>query len=387
MALLHLNFRILFRRRLYSLLLTLLLALLYFSSFYLSGLKAAQESAIEDMVTETDIHCVVTDAQGLSSTDLSMNGALVGYLLGWERSYGYLLDDYVKDVHAMGREQLKTPEGFEIHRILDFASDPSLSAASGAEIILEAGVDESIFRKREAVCLIPEDYPADYEEDGSSYLLLEHASGIAREVKVVGRVRSKASHIFYVPLFFPWEEETSVGFQVDRCSFAIRDNRKLEEAKNELYRLFVKPSRLNKETTTSFGLIVEDETYQKNLKELRGNLRLLEILLPLLMVLAAGIGFLTASLSIRGQIKEIGIQICMGLSIQRIVFLSILQQLALVLAGFAAGYIIKAIILWELSLAQADKALLLSVLFLCGTGIALLRINHINHMSLMKREE
>ena len=92
---------------------SLLLALVVFSGIALSSalawFTARQESALDEVVRDTLVHCVVTDAKGMSQDRLNMYSAEVEKLTGRREDVGCMLGRYVKNVRAKAGLDLTYP--------------------------------------------------------------------------------------------------------------------------------------------------------------------------------------------------------------------------------------------------------------------------------------
>lgn len=387
LALLRTTLAGVWRRKRSGILLSALVALSVLVSTVLNGLTLRQETGIEEMVNNTEINCVVTDAQGMHSDDLGMFSSFVELIMGFRHEQGYYLDEYVTDIKAVGTTMLKTPANFELHRILGFRSDRTLSTLEGVTIELFEGYTEDIFQTDAPVCLIPVGVSFSAEKDGSAWI----ETGIDEDrhvpLRVIGTVRGGKSDVIYSSFYFKWESGKSEAFPVSSCSFIVRDNAKLEETKEEIYRFFVKPALSNTPDGFTYGVIVQDDTYLSSLSELRSNLQMLRLLLPLLTALMIAIGFFSSYLSTRSRMKEFAVMRCIGMKRWQIFGLLLVEQAVLTALGSAAGFGIGVIVEGIPGRSAFLKPLLMIGAFLVGSALAALRVTSVNVMRLMKTED
>ncbi len=87
----------------------------------------------------------------------------------------------------------------------------------------------------------------------------------------------------------------------------------------------------------SYGVFIQDETYQSTLAELRSNLSILRLLLPILIVLCGCMGFLAAYLTTRGRVREFAVMRCLGLKRNSIFGQVFEEQAILAIMGATAG--------------------------------------------------
>ena len=370
------------RRRGASLLLAAVAAAGVCAAMVLHNLTVRQERALEDTINNTTISCVVTNAQGTGTGQLQMFSAFVEMLLGLREERGCYLGDYVKNVRAKATFSLEVPEGASLRRILSLDSDPALSPAEGARVEFYEGWSETVLSTRQQVCLVGEDM---LTQDG--YLNVSNGLDDRARLQIVGVVYGGPPGAVYCPFFMPWVAGTSVSFLTETCSFDIRDNRKLEESKGEIYTWFVEPALTNQMDGLTFGVLVQDETYLDNLAEIQSNLSMLRILLPVLLVMCAGIGCFASYLTTRGRIREFAVMRCLGMKQRRVFGLVFGEQMLLAGIGGALGLAVGVAVEGGLSPAALAKAGLLIAVFLAGSAIAVLGVTRVNVMKLMKVEE
>lgn len=370
------------RRWVASLLLVAVAAAGAFSAMVLQNLTIRQEEALENTITNTTISCTVTNAKGTDSGNLQMFSAFVEMLEGKRRLRECYLDDYVKNVRAKAELTLEKPEGITLHRILSIDSDPTLSQVEGASVQFLDDWTEAALRGTEQVCLIPADMAT---EDG--YLTISADREESVRLKIIGMVTNAPSNVIYCPYFMPWEEGISVAFLTDSCSFDIRDNRNLEESKAYIYEWFVPPDLSNQIDGMTFGVLVNDEIYQKSILEIQANLSMLRLLLPVLIVICGGIGFFASFLATRGRTKEFAVMRCIGMRQRKIFGLVMAELTVLAFAGALLGIAGGILLEGEIQTSALLNAALITGIFLLGSAIAAFRITCVNVMKLMKAED
>ncbi len=386
-ALCHVTAAALWRRKKSSFLLVLVAALSVFTSLFLHNLTARQEAAMDEVIRNTDIHCIVTSAQGTNTDHLRMPHPLVDRLMGRRHEYGNYQDKYVKNVRALSSITLLQPEGITLRRILNFASDTALSVTEGSEIRMMEGWTEEAFLTEQAVCLIPAKMESQINEDGRQYVTIFINDGIQAELQVIGTVSGGSGEVIWCPFYMQLQDGITELKWVDSCSFDIADNTKLEESKTSIYEVFVEPKMTNLNDGLSFGVLVQDETYQNTLQELQSNPSLLRLLLPILTILSGCIGFLAGYLTTRGRIREFAVMRCLGMK-RFTVFALIFGEYVLLSAigaviGGIAGFLME----------RADvgnaivKAGMIVGLFLVGAAISVGNVTNINVIKLTKLEE
>ena len=292
------------------------------------------------------------------------------------------LDDYVKNVRAKAKMSLEKPEGATLSRILSIDSDPALSQAEGVYVQFFEDWEEGVLRGQEQVCLISSDLVTDGE-----YITVAADMGESARLRIIGTVTNGPSNEIYCPYFMSWSEGVSVAFLTDSCSFDIRNNQKLEESKSYIYEWFVRPDLSNQMDGLTFGVLIHDETYQKNIEEIQANLSMLHLLLPVLIIVCGGIGFFASFLATRGRTKEFAVMRCLGMK-QCKIFGLVMGELSILaftgaFFGIAGGILLEG----EIQTSALLHAALMTDIFLLGSAVAALRITSINVMNLMKVED
>lgn len=386
-ALYRVTLAAMWRRKKASLLLILVAAASVFVSVFLQSLITRQEKAIETMIRDTAIQCIVTDARGANVDYLQMPNGFVDRLLGLRHEQGCYLDESVKNVRAKASMKLTSPKDATLRRILNFASDPALSAAEGSEVQMLDGWTEEAFLTDEKICLIPAGMQPQEDEDGNLYMKVSMEDGVELKLQVVGIVRGGAGNVIWCPFYLQRVEGLAELVWVESCSFDIADNTKIEECKAGIFETFCEPNLANTTDIYTFGVLVQDETYQSTLKELRSNVSMLRLLLPVLTVLCIGIGFLAGYLTTRGRVREFAVMRCLGMKQTTIFAQTFGEYILLAVVGAVLGGIAGFLVEQSISGGAAAKGGLMLVFFLAGTAVSVRNVTHVNVIKLMKTEE
>lgn len=376
------TWRAMWRRWVSALLLIAVAAMGACGAVVLQNLTVRQENARREAVSNTKINCVVTNARGTDSGNLQMLSAFVEMLEGKRRERGCYLDDYVTNIRAKATISLEKPKGAALRRILSIDSDPALHEVEGAVVAFEEGWTEDVLRGKELVCLVSSDL-----KTGADSITISQTQGQKTDLHIIGTVTGGPGNTIYCPYFMPYIEGQSAAFMTDSCSFDIRDNDRLEETKEEIYKWFVEPKLSNQMDGLTFGVLVQDEIYQNTLSEIRDNLSMLRLMQPVLFVLCGGIGFFASYLATRGRTKEFAVMRCIGMSRGK-VFGLVMTELAVLalfgaVLGTAVGFLVEGAVLFR----ALTRAAFITGIFLLGSAIAAVRITGVNVMKLMKVED
>lgn len=358
-----------------------------FTSVLLDRLIQRQEESLRRMIETTRIQCVVTDAQGMHSDELNMFSGFVDMLVGLRNERGCDLDEYVMDVNAISTSPLEQPENTRLCRILSLASDKRLSELEGNPVDLYEGWSEEIFTGKDKVCIVTEDIPTYTDEAGIQWVQVTQGENQSGELRVIGKVFGNLKKTIYCPFYFSWQEKVSEMHRVESCSFIIRDNDRLEESKAAIYTEFVVPSLSNTLGYTTYGVLVQDETYLKTLEEIQSNLTMLRLLPPILILLTGCTGFFASYMTTRSRKKEFAVSRCLGVTQRNIFLLVLLEQVVLAMLGGMAGVGVGFWIEQQLSGRAMIKSGIVVAVFLMGASIAAIRVTSVNVMKLMKVED
>jgi len=393
-SLLSVTFQAVFRRRWATILMVAVVLVGSFGAIVLNSLAQKQTLALEDLIANYRIRCIITDARGMNQDDLPVNSRIPVLLFTDE--YGDRYSQHVRDMDALSSKSLVTPAEHGINYILSLASDPALSAVDGVTIEFYPGYSEEILQTTERVCLIPE-HLLEMWPDGVVSLVED--SFTYADITIAGVIHGYSADVYYVPYFMDWGTEFGAVPSPDRCAFAIRDNTRLDEAKQLFFEenvvealleepMFQLPDLTN-DITGLPGLIIQDETYHITKAEMEANLQLLQTLPPILLALVGCVGLLTGHLTTRSRIKEFAVMRCLGMKKSKIFRLAILEQLVLSLLGLALGLVLGLVVSGSdaLVLQAVLNAVAVALIFLVGTGLSATKIAGINVMKLMKVED
>ena len=277
----------LLRRKISSVILTAAILIATLASVILCGLRIRQETAITEMIKNTQIRCTVTNAKGSGVDDLNVGSFYVDMLTGLRHSRGCFLDEYVEDVQALAVEKLAQPAGAEIRRIYTQTSDPDLQAINRGTVVFYDDWSDECLMGSAVVCLVTEDLLQETRSDssGKSYITIARQNGVEITLQVIGTVAGQMSRRVYCPFYTSLHNGESETFQLASCSFTIRSNQILEESKQKLYEYFVHPVSTASNSYMTAGLLVHDEIYLRSLGELQNNLAVLQVILHTLVAI------------------------------------------------------------------------------------------------------
>jgi len=356
------------------------------SSCALQMILARQTAAREDLIVNTDINCLILDAKGMNQNNLGMSSDLVEKLIYNEENESGLYQ-YVKKLNANAKLSVSSPTDISFKRIYSLDSDNALSELNGVKVEFYDGWSEDDLTTNGQVCIVPHDYETETNSDGVEVVnILTYRVNEPKELKVIGKSFG-VSDVIYVPLFIKMgSENLKETIIIQSCSFAIKDNMQLDEAKTQLFKEFVHPDPLNINNGYDFGLVVRDEIYKKTLLEIDKNISMMEFIIPIILILMGIIGFMTSFLTTKMKRKEFAVMRCLGMKRYKVFGIVFKEQLISVVTGAIPSAIIGCFFYGNI-MTVLISVFTVSGIFLLGATISTIHVTSVNVMELMKVED
>lgn len=374
--LLALHLRALPRRWGVSLLLVLIALAAVTASQVLQQSIQRQQQTLVGMAQQAEIRCIVTTPQG-SVNGIDLPIVTVEELTGRRVS---ALSAWADKVNARGQELLAEPEGLPLIHILSLDSDPALQPVNGAFVQFYKPWGEDALKGENPICLLPTSLKelAQKDENGDLMLEIKTASGASMALQVIGEINNTRVQAIYCPFFL----SVDAIFSIDACSFQLPAGCDAEAARETFYQFFEEPGPDAQET----GLLIQDSYYSLTWQQLSGNLRLLQLLRPVLFLFIGAIGAFGGWLATHSRRRELAVMRCLGLSRRSIFGLLLGEQTMLAMLGGALGFVLAYRINGSISGAAALYGGIILVAFLLGAAVSGLFETRVNVMELMKVE-
>lgn len=317
---------------------------------YLSGYRQDQEARLQEVKEKFDILCVITNLQGTSSSDLKMEAKVPEFVLDTENGIGY----YVRDVRLTKRFEYDAPtvtfKYYGLGTNLIGVNNPScaqvLDPASGGYVTY---LTEDFYESDEYICIVSE---MTYEQLDASVLPLRvtdpvsfltwHSPDFSQrllEFQIVGYYTGGGAEI-YIPYYAAQRLSVEISGKggCDSISFLAADNEGLDELTEAASVMFNSVNPLVGNTaSSSLALTIHDEQYRATVAALEQNITRTGYLLPVVLVLGLGVGFLISFLYTRNERKTYALMRTLGMTRGRL-FSSILrEQLILVAVAVLAA--------------------------------------------------
>ena len=363
---------------------------------------AGRNDALSALYRDMEVDCVISDLTGTKTDGLEISTSYIEVFatdmynnldehardLRLKRTARYLLDASEDDVELLKGDYRQSPN--LIMGISRVEAAPALSPELGVEISYDEGYDETLFQGDEMVCVVPEDMAP---ENGKlkitmvDHIMNEEYGVLEAELTVAGTYKGGKT------IYCPWEAMRELvtraggAAYTESMGFIAADNNRLDELKQKASKYFTNPSLTAGETKYSYALTVNDETLEEAAAAARREIRLLELMIPILLGLSTGIGFAAGYLFIRNRKPEFAVMRSMGTGRLAIFAAAFAEQLLLGVMGAAAGTGLYILIRGTGVMPDYVSLAVYLGCYALGSGLAVARVVSVNVMSVMRLNE
>lgn len=330
----------LWRRPWLSLCSLILSGVLCFLMCFLTGYQQAQQKELRQTQESFEVLCVVSNIHGNQTTSLRLWSWAEYFVTSDE----YELHNYVKDLRMTKEYEATSMELGIVDALATGVTnqrcserlDPALGGGTSY-------IDDSFYSSEERICIVSEEQYDRLGENKTVKLSLrdpaiainefiEEDRGFGQfEFQVVGCYKGKGSD-----LYMPFRTAQNIGVEIsgqtytDSIAFLAADNTKLEELSQAASVKFKTVDPLGTNTDgIAAALTIHDEQYRSTVATLEQNIARTGYLLPIILILSLGVGFLVSFLATRGERMTYALMRTLGMTRGRL-FSSILrEQLAL----------------------------------------------------------
>ncbi len=377
------------RRWLSCVLLVLLVCVGVFGMTLLAGALDAQRAALEEVYDESSIRCVISNLSGTKTDRLEINSMYIDLCTTLDRHDFCSWIERVNLKRTLKCNEEGSNEEIQLAGISYPEAAMELLPENGAALSFFDGYSEAIFQTDQAVCIVPGAKLSGLiaNEGGSRQISLTWG-GKTATMTVVGVYYGGISSAVYCPFDYLSEFLAKDEYiYTDSLSFSVKDNRTLEEFKEEAGKYFAKPSITAEDKPMYYAITVYDELFNETVAGIEENIAALGLLLPVLYIIAAGIGLLASFLYIRGRIREFAVMRSLGLSRMGVTGLISFEQLIIGAVGTALGISICLAFFSGTAIKNAVNGLLFTLCYLAGALAAVLWITNVDVLRLLKSDE
>lgn len=382
-----------------------------------------KEIQLDEVYKNLDVECVVSNLRGTQTDNLNIPNYILSLFLSDETIYQGIKDDipfssYIKNLElklTMKYELLDEEEKVYIKNmdsaddligLTQTSADKFIAKESNITITYFDNYNESLFLLEDSICIVSkavyEELPKD--EEGNCFLRLAVGDISARDetfveqrLKVVGTYTGDSKTIYC-----PWSIIEALSIQItglshaDSLRFRIKDNHQIDTFKELLSRYFtyVDNTGTLKEHTGSnilthytHAITVYDGTLNKTVSILKDNIRVLEILRPILIIISFLIGFVASFLFVRNRKQEFAIMRSLGTKKSMVFGEVFIEQFSFVMAGIILGLVAYFIIYQFKVKPPWGNIVILMLCYLLGSSIVIFWIVNVKVMTIFKEKE
>lgn len=242
------------------------------------------------------------------------------------------------------------------------------------------GYDKTAFQSVEAVCLAPVSSGLELGEE-RTFHLQERANTV--NLKVVGLYEletgsSSSSYFCSRDWLVNACCELEIPVRYNALEMRLGNLRQLDGFKAQMREL-----KMNEGGTI---LVINDALLREVTTQLKRQIRLLESVLPVLMLLIAGIGFGLSFLMLRGRKKEAAVMRSLGMRRAQVAGVFLTETAVQALTGVLLGGMMSCAVLGVAAL-QPKHLLLVLICFLLGGTAAVWKISGVNVFNIMTAKE
>ena len=242
------------------------------------------------------------------------------------------------------------------------------------------GYDESALWGDEAVCLAPASAPLELGEE-KIFFLVERENTVP--LKVVGLYELENggnAESYFCPLAWLTQacRDRNIPVRYNALEMRLGNLRDLDRFKEQMRQL-----GMDKGTAV---LVINDALLREVTTQLGRQIRLLEGVLPILLLLVAGIGFGLSFLLLQGRKKEAAVLRSLGMRRGQVAGVFLTESAARALAGVVLGGALAWAVLGATAFQPGYLALVL-LCFLLGGAAAVWKISGINVFTILTARE
>lgn len=361
--------------------------------------KIDAQKHYEEIYSQIDVTCTVTNLRGTKSDGLDMTNIYVNEFtehhewIGESSILPFLEDVQIKSQHKLSGELAERM----LVGITSLKMARELWPENGCTIFWNEGFDESIYQESAMVCIIPEKLAKELagEEQvpvDSIPVLLKLEAGYPMRptepgdfegtMQVAGIYTGGDQKTVYCPWLTLMDIWDRMG-QFESASAVqatLRDNSQIAALREASSELFFQPDPNADNTSPGLALDIDDSKLKEADLTLRNSLRVNELSTLLVFVLTAGAGFLIGFLMVRSRKRDIDLMRTMGTPNGKIYLSFAAEQMLCVTAGTMAGAISQ-------TSQPIDQLAVFVGIYFVGLSAALLFFLRSNLLTDIKKDE
>lgn len=302
---------------------------------YLSVYVANEEAELENVRENMDIKCVVTNARGSQTTDLGIREKYIDFVMDEDSPFHPYVRDVVTTKYFYD-EGNRSFIGVSNEVCVDVL-DPAMGGSYRTDV--------DFFNSSDYVCLVSaEQYETLKGTTVSAEIYDPRAKNEDNTVRhrpysfqVVGYYAGEGDTV-YIPIRTAIEMASKISsrgyYKLEEMCFFVKDNSKLDEMKKAAKEVFIEALPTNDRVSVNFALVFYDSNYLTTVATLKQSIGSTKLLLPFIMALGLGLGFVISYLSTRGESRRYALMRALGMTKGKL-FFSVLREQSAVPAAVA----------------------------------------------------
>lgn len=294
---------------------------------FLSTYAENQEKELKNVQENMAIKCVVTNARGNQTTELGIRAKYINFVMDESSPF----HKYVKDIETT-KEFYDGNSGIDYIGISSETCSDDLNPAMGGSYV----TDIDFMNSSDFVCIVPE---SQYEALNGKTLTVDIYDPRARnedmsirhkvyDFQVVGYYPGDSSTV-YIPIKTAINMASSIAmngnYKIEEMSFTVKDNTLLDEMKKAALDVFVEAKPENDRISVYFALVFYDSNYLTTVSTLKQSIESTKFLVPFIMLLGLGLGFIISFLSTRSENRRYALMRAIGMTKGKL-FFSVLRE-------------------------------------------------------------
>jgi len=385
---LALTFKGLLRRKVSCLLFTLLVCIGAIGMHILSGILENQEDALEKIYDESKILCVISNLRGTKTDGLQIVSAYIDLCLTDEKY------DFCTRIEKVC---LKRTVVCHMEALQEDVSLIGITYTDGVdELLPQNGVVIQFLENytyenllgNEVFCIVPYAMLPLLVEDGDGRLQAALTMEETTITLPVGGIYTGGdARTIYCPFRYVASLLTEDKIYTESLSFYVKDARSLESFREESLKYFSEPKFTAEDADMYFAMIVHDDLFQVTVSSVKENIFMLRLLIPVLYIISAGVGFLASFLFMRGRKREFAVMRSLGMHRAQVIGVIFLEQFILCIVSTLFGTVLLQTLRSRMPDGGIVGGCLFTLCYLGGVLTATIWITNVTVMKLLKTED
>ncbi len=277
----------------------------------------SRQDTLDGMVAAITVRGLVTDPTGTKTDNLQISSTFYYAMLHADDTQPYVKDVCLKSTVPCTIKGDTSSTSRQITIITREEADYPLRQSGAVQY--NTGYDATLWQGAELACVVSQSLQSlcYTDTDGKQYIDVTAIlmKGMAVETAMSISLPVAGIAITGEAIYCPWlaweqvcsEAQSLYGILADSFSFAIKDNRYLDEYREKAIVHFGEVHANNPDKSYTYGMVIQDDQYLKLTLAAEKNLVIFRLIQPILYISAIGAGALVMMLQMRARKTELAI--------------------------------------------------------------------------------